>query len=202
MRGYPHHIQSPMGGSSHDPKFPQSSDDYQNLHHHNGYVHNGAVGSNMLSIGNDYSNLYHQSNGIHTNANNYNYSDTGHFYQQNGSYSSQMHSTTNSGFQTNNNGYYSGYYSAHQMMDFPIQCPNSEPTNTVLGLQELGRHQMPHLANQSQPPNVEKIILGLKLERRIEEAVPAGQQLQELGRRLRCDDSGSDNVSVQLHREK
>lgn len=140
MRGYPHHIQSPMGGS-HDPKFPQNSDDYQHHHHHNGYVHNGAVGSNTLSMGNDYSNLYHQSNGIHTNASNYNYSDTGHFYQQNGSYSSQMHSTPNSGFQANNNGYYSAYYSSHQMMDFPIQCPNSEPTNTVLGLQELGRHQ-------------------------------------------------------------
>lgn len=37
--------------------------------------------------------------------------------------------------------------------------------------------------------------LGLRLEKRIEEAVPAGQQLQELGMRLRCDDSGSENVS-------
>lgn len=39
--------------------------------------------------------------------------------------------------------------------------------------------------------------LGLRLERRIEEAVPAGQQLQELGMRLRCDDSGSEHVSTE-----
>lgn len=38
--------------------------------------------------------------------------------------------------------------------------------------------------------------IGLRLEKRIEEAVPAGQQLQELGMRLRCDDSGSENVST------
>lgn len=41
--------------------------------------------------------------------------------------------------------------------------------------------------------------LGLRLEKRIEEAVPAGQQLQELGMRLRCDDSGSENVSTFIH---
>lgn len=41
--------------------------------------------------------------------------------------------------------------------------------------------------------------LGLRLEKRIEEAVPAGQQLQELGMRLRCDDSGSENVSTLTH---
>lgn len=35
---------------------------------------------------------------------------------------------------------------------------------------------------------------GMKLDRRIEEAVPAGQQLQELGMRLRCDDASSDQV--------
>lgn len=40
--------------------------------------------------------------------------------------------------------------------------------------------------------------IGLRLEKRIEEAVPAGQQLQELGMRLRCDDSGSENVSVYM----
>ena len=34
----------------------------------------------------------------------------------------------------------------------------------------------------------------MKLERRIEEAVPAGQQLQELGMRLRCDDTSSEHV--------
>lgn len=37
----------------------------------------------------------------------------------------------------------------------------------------------------------------MKLDKRIEEAVPAGQQLQELGMRLRClDDGSSDQVSV------
>lgn len=36
----------------------------------------------------------------------------------------------------------------------------------------------------------------MKLDKRIEEAVPAGQQLQELGMRLRCLDEGSsDQVS-------
>jgi homeobox protein HoxA/B/C/D4 len=36
----------------------------------------------------------------------------------------------------------------------------------------------------------------MKLDKRIEEAVPAGQQLQELGMRLRClDDGSSDQVS-------
>lgn len=34
----------------------------------------------------------------------------------------------------------------------------------------------------------------MKLDRRIEEAAPAGQQLQELGMRLRCDDASSDQV--------
>lgn len=37
----------------------------------------------------------------------------------------------------------------------------------------------------------------MKLDKRIEEAVPAGQQLQELGMRLRClDDGSSDQVST------
>jgi hypothetical protein len=40
---------------------------------------------------------------------------------------------------------------------------------------------------------------GMKLDKRIEEAVPAGQQLQELGMRLRClDDGSSDQVSFQV----
>lgn len=52
---------------------------------------------------------------------------------------------------------------------------------------------------------IEKLILfamnshssiGMKLNKRIEEAAPAAQQLQELGRRLRCDDSGSEAVSI------
>lgn len=37
----------------------------------------------------------------------------------------------------------------------------------------------------------------MKLDKRIEEAVPAGQQLQELGMRLRClDDGSSDQVNI------
>lgn len=36
----------------------------------------------------------------------------------------------------------------------------------------------------------------MKLEKRIEEAVPAGQQLQELGMRLQCDDTCSENVRI------
>lgn len=40
-------------------------------------------------------------------------------------------------------GYYSGFYggTAHtnSIMDLPIHCPNSEPSNTALGLQELGK---------------------------------------------------------------
>lgn len=42
-----------------------------------------------------------------------------------------------------------------------------------------------------------KPIPGMKLDKRIEEAVPAGQQLQELGMRLRClDDGSSDQVNI------
>jgi hypothetical protein len=41
---------------------------------------------------------------------------------------------------------------------------------------------------------------GMKLDKRIEEAVPAGQQLQELGMRLRClDDGSSDQVTLHSH---
>lgn len=44
-------------------------------------------------------------------------------------------------------------------------------------------------------------VPGMKLDKRIEEAVPAGQQLQELGMRLRClDDGSSDQVSLSPHR--
>lgn len=42
----------------------------------------------------------------------------------------------------------------------------------------------------------------MKLERRIEEAVPAGQQLQELGMRLRCDDTSSEHVSINFSLKK
>jgi homeobox protein HoxA/B/C/D4 len=48
--------------------------------------------------------------------------------------------------------------------------------------------------------NLSLRYLGMKLDKRIEEAVPAGQQLQELGMRLRClDDGSSDQVSVRPH---
>lgn len=43
--------------------------------------------------------------------------------------------------------------------------------------------------------NLNVVSLGLRLDKRIEEAAPAAQQLQELGRRLRCDDSSSEHVS-------
>lgn len=40
--------------------------------------------------------------------------------------------------------YYGGYYGGtaphhHSVLDLPIQCPHVEPTNTALGLQELGK---------------------------------------------------------------
>lgn len=165
--GYPHHIQSPMhGGSTIDPKFPPSTDDYHTHHHHhhnhlhhNGYGHNAnTMAGNMppLQTNNDYTNgMHHQNvpNGMHgTNNGNYNYSPTisGHFYHQ-PNYNSQMHHVpapthpspvNNSYSPTNINGYYGSYYGSnngHQMMDLPLQCPNTEPTNTVLGLQELGK---------------------------------------------------------------
>jgi hypothetical protein len=39
-------------------------------------------------------------------------------------------------------GYYNNYYNSnghHTSMDIPIQCASTEPTNTALGLQELGK---------------------------------------------------------------
>lgn len=225
IMGYPHHTQSPMGGSSIDPKFPPSTDDlsfhHHHHHHHNGYMHNGGgMTAAMPPVNNDYINsMHHQSNGsIHpTSNNNYNYSHgiSGHFYQHNGAggggaipYNTQMHTSPGNGYTPNNNGYYGGYYgtnNGHQMMDLPIPCPTSaeEPTNTALGLQELGmwrcRQNVAALNSEfASWINKNKFHLkrlGLRLERRIEEAVPAGQQLQELGMRLRCDDSGSEHVS-------
>lgn len=38
----------------------------------------------------------------------------------------------------------------------------------------------------------------MKLDKRIEEAVPAGQQLQELGMRLRCLDDGNSDQVIKL----
>lgn len=167
LMGYPLHIQSPMhGGSSMDPKFPPSTDDYHHSHHHhyhNGYGHNvNSMSSNMAPPpppplqNNDYTNHQNVSNGMHTNnSNNYDYSPTisGHFYQH--SYNTQMHhvpappppaqQTNNTYSPPNNNAYYGSYYGSnngHQMMDLPLQCPSTEPTNTVLGLQELGEFFM------------------------------------------------------------
>ena len=94
--------------------------------------------------------------------------------------------------------YYGGYYGGsnpHNILDMPIQCPHVEPTNTALGLQELGNDLFCRRHSVGSPFNRVEIPSGLRLERRIEEAVPAGQQLQELGMRLRCDDTNSDHVS-------
>lgn len=161
--GYPHHhIQSAMhGGSSIDPKFPPSTDDYHHHHHHHhngyGHQHNGMAATMPPIQNNDYvNNMHHQpTNGMHTNNYNYSNSISGHFYQH--SYNSQMHhtaaapppppppanmpQTTNNAYTSpNNNSYYGSYYgtNSNQMMDLPLQCPNAEPTNTVLGLHELG----------------------------------------------------------------
>lgn len=42
------------------------------------------------------------------------------------------------------------------------------------------------------------LFAGLRLERRIEEAQPAAQQLHELGLRVRYDDSSSEHVSHKI----
>ncbi|GAB0097732.1 hypothetical protein DMENIID0001_133980 [Sergentomyia squamirostris] len=182
LMGYPHHIQSPMGTTI-EPKFPPN-EEYHHHHHHNGYASMAAPAVQNTS---DY--LHHQNNSLHQNSGNFNYAQSigGHFYHHHHGYGAstgqmptpQTNSYSPAAPVTTGGGYYGGYYgtttaatSHHQsMMDLPIQCPNSEPTNTALGLQELG----------------------LRLERRIEEAVPAGQQLQELGMRLRCDDTSSEH---------
>lgn len=44
--------------------------------------------------------------------------------------------------------YYGGYYGGaashhHSVLDMPLQCPHVEPTNTALGLQELGKLKGP-----------------------------------------------------------
>lgn len=128
--GYPHHVQTPMGGSAIEPKFPPN-DDY---HIHNGYGLSTGMSQNNADF------IHHQSNGLHQNTNNFNYAQGigSHFYNHHG-YHSQMHSTQSNGYSSG--GYYGGYYGASagpQIMDMPLQCPATEPTNTVLGLQELG----------------------------------------------------------------
>jgi hypothetical protein len=154
--GYPHHphVQSSAMGGSLEPKFPPSEE----YHHYNGYSM-AAAGMAQTSPG-DY--LHHQSNGLHQNSANFSYSQGfGSFYHHHHHHhppssgygsptAAQMHGL--GGVAQNNsyanNGYYSpGYYGstpttntpAHQMLDLPIQFPVAEPTNTALGLQELGR---------------------------------------------------------------
>lgn len=134
IMGYSHHIQSPMSAPI-EPKFPPNSDEYQ---HHNGYGHGGMP---AIQTGPDYG-IHHQNNSLHHNANNFNYGQ-GPFYHHHG-YNTQMPSITNNGYSPANNGYYSYYGSTnnggtHQNMDMPLQCSAVEPTNTVLGLQELGK---------------------------------------------------------------
>ncbi|KAJ6639457.1 Homeotic protein deformed, partial [Pseudolycoriella hygida] len=163
LMGYTHHVQTPMGGPTNEPKY-QPNDDY---HGHNGYGFSSGITQNNSDF------IHHQSNGLHQSTNNFNYSQgiSGHFYHHHG-YNSQVHSSSNNGYP--GGGYYGSYYAStagHQLMDLPLQCSAAEPINTALGLHELG----------------------LKLERRIEEAVPAGQQLQELGMKLRYDDTCSEN---------
>ncbi|XP_058826236.1 homeotic protein deformed [Topomyia yanbarensis] len=198
LMGYPHHFQSM--GINIEPKFPPS-DEYG---FHNGYSSVNGITQN----GNEYlhhpqSDILHHNNGSNNGSgyNSYAHGMSGHYYHHHhhhhhNGYASpvQMHTSTpisapavvqpstptnsstpnqNDGYVSNSTTYYPGFYSsnAHQsLMDVPLQCSENEVSNTALGLQELG----------------------IKLDRRIEEAVPAGQQLQELGMRLRCDDVGSD----------
>lgn len=139
LMGYPHapHIQNSM-----DHKYPVV-DDY---HHYNGYSmpsngmgHQAHISADyMASNHNNASDLHHQ---------NYNYNTSHHqgisgYYS---GYSPQVHTVPNNGYSTSSvDSYYSGFYgnstsSSHtSSLDMPLQCPNSEPTNTVLGLQELG----------------------------------------------------------------
>lgn len=139
LMGYPHHVQTPMGGSAMDPKFPPTED----YHSHNGY----GLPAGMPQSNTDY--MHHQSNSIHHNANNFNYSQgiTGHFYHHHHGYNAQMHTSPTNGYSSS--GYYGSYYGStagHQIMDLPLQCSAStEPTNTVLGLQELGLFINPHI---------------------------------------------------------
>lgn len=161
--GYPHHVQS-AATMPIEPKFPPSEDyahngygvaamsnasDYMQHHHHmqssvaNGHQANGG-----------YSPYGHQA-------------ISGHFYHHHHhGYSAQMpHASANTGYANGGGGgggggvgagsgggggggggsgaggYYGGYYGAtagHQIMDLPVQYPAMEPTNTALGLHELG----------------------------------------------------------------
>ena len=133
--GYPHHVQSPMGGSAIEPKFPPNED----YSHHNNY----GISTTMLQNGNSSDYMHHQTNSIHQNSNNFSYAQgiSGHFYHHHHhGYNAQMSTSPTNGYSSG--GYYGGYYGASagpQIMDMPIQCPATEPTNTVLGLQELGK---------------------------------------------------------------
>ncbi|XP_030373650.1 homeotic protein deformed [Scaptodrosophila lebanonensis] len=167
---HPHHSNSALSSHHHQnagytnyAATPTHHHPHQSLgyyvHHAPEYISAGAVHSEPVGppLGNGYGPAVNVPNSsgaaaVSTGSNNY-YG----YYGTNGSVGS-THSQ--------------GHSPHSQMMDLPLQCSSTEPpTNTALGLQELG----------------------LKLEKRIEEAVPAGQQLQELGMRLRCDDMGSEN---------
>lgn len=138
LMGYPHHVQTPMGGSPIEPKFPPNEDYH---HSHNGY--------GLSSQNNSEYSMHHQSNHQNTTTNfNYAQGISGHFYHHHHGYSPQMHTTppaATNGY-TSGSGYYGSYYGASsggiaggsQIMDLPLQYTASEPTNTVLGLQELG----------------------------------------------------------------
>lgn len=87
------------------------------VHHHPAYSSHGTTGGNAA---------------MHSTA-------TG-----NSSGYSNSSPNISSGNSVTASSYYGGYYSnptghsPHQMLDLPLHCPNVEPTNTVLGLQELG----------------------------------------------------------------
>lgn len=142
--GYPHHVQTPMGGSTMDPKFPPSED----YHVHSGYGLSTGIPTPQ-NTSNDYMHHHHhhQTNGLHQNSNNFNYAQSigGHFYHHHHhgynatAAAAQMHTPQTNGYSST--GYYGSYYGStagHQIMDLPLQCSAAEPTNTALGLQELG----------------------------------------------------------------
>lgn len=141
-----HHNGYGHNGDSMSSNMPplQSSNDFVNgMPHHHHHHH-----------------LENLTNGIHSNnSNGYNYSHhtiSGHFYQHNTSYNAQMHhipptppaqppANTNTSYaNSNNNGYYNNYYGGtnnNQILDAPLQYSNTEPSNTLLGLHELGVFQ-------------------------------------------------------------
>lgn len=164
-----HHVQSAatMAGSPIEPKFPPISEDYahngygvaamshqasdymqqhHHHHHHGGHQQSSAANGQQTNGGGSggYAPYGHQS-------------ISGHFYHHHHGYGgAQMpHASANTGYanggggqggggggSAGGGGYYGGYYGAtagHQIMDLPVQYPAMEPTNTALGLHELGK---------------------------------------------------------------